>query len=69
MKSTGVVRKLDNLGRIVIPIELRKTMPIRTESSAWKATYPLYLGVVEVDVVVVVSLCEVVLSVVLSSLM
>lgn len=28
MKSTGVVRKLDNLGRIVIPIELRKTMGI-----------------------------------------
>ena len=28
MKSTGVVRKLDNLGRIVIPIELRKTMDI-----------------------------------------
>ena len=28
MKSTGVVRKLDNLGRVVIPIELRKTMGI-----------------------------------------
>ena len=28
MKSTGVVRKLDNLGRIVIPIELRKSMGI-----------------------------------------
>jgi AbrB family transcriptional regulator, transcriptional pleiotropic regulator of transition state genes len=28
MKSTGVVRKLDNLGRIVIPIELRKTLGI-----------------------------------------
>lgn len=28
MKSTGVVRKLDNLGRIVIPIELRRTMNI-----------------------------------------
>lgn len=28
MKSTGVVRRLDNLGRIVIPIELRKTMDI-----------------------------------------
>ena len=28
MKSTGVVRKLDNLGRIVIPIELRRTMDI-----------------------------------------
>ena len=28
MKSTGVVRKLDNLGRIVIPIDLRQTMGI-----------------------------------------
>lgn len=28
MKSTGVVRKLDTLGRVVIPIELRKTMGI-----------------------------------------
>lgn len=28
MKSTGVVRKLDNLGRIVVPIELRRTMDI-----------------------------------------
>lgn len=26
MKSLGIVRKLDNLGRIVIPIELRKTL-------------------------------------------
>lgn len=28
MKSTGVVRKLDALGRIVIPMELRKTHEI-----------------------------------------
>lgn len=28
MKSTGVVRKLDELGRIVIPIELRRTLDI-----------------------------------------
>ncbi len=28
MKSTGVVRKLDSLGRIVLPIELRRTMGI-----------------------------------------
>lgn len=28
MKSTGVVRKLDDLGRVVIPIELRRTMDI-----------------------------------------
>ena len=28
MKSTGMVRKIDDLGRMVIPIELRKTMNI-----------------------------------------
>ena len=28
MKSTGVVRKLDVLGRIVLPAELRKTLDI-----------------------------------------
>ena len=28
MKSTGVVRQLDSLGRIVLPIELRRTMDI-----------------------------------------
>lgn len=28
MKSTGVVRRVDELGRIVIPMELRKTLNI-----------------------------------------
>ena len=28
MKSTGVVRQLDNLGRVVLPIELRRTLNI-----------------------------------------
>ena len=28
MKSTGIVRKVDELGRIVLPIELRKTFGI-----------------------------------------
>lgn len=28
MKSTGVVRKVDELGRIVVPIELRRTLEI-----------------------------------------
>ena len=28
MKSTGIVRKIDELGRIVLPAELRKTMNI-----------------------------------------
>ncbi len=28
MKSTGMVRKVDELGRLVIPIELRRTLGI-----------------------------------------
>lgn len=28
MRSTGIVRKVDELGRIVIPIELRRTLGI-----------------------------------------
>ena len=33
MKSSGVVRKLDELGRIVIPIELRRTMDISSKDT------------------------------------
>lgn len=28
MKATGIVRKVDELGRIVLPIELRRTLSI-----------------------------------------
>ena len=28
MKSTGIVRRIDELGRIVLPIELRRTLDI-----------------------------------------
>lgn len=28
MKSTGIVRKVDELGRVVLPIELRRTLSI-----------------------------------------
>jgi AbrB family transcriptional regulator, transcriptional pleiotropic regulator of transition state genes len=28
MKSTGIVRKVDELGRVVLPMELRRTMSI-----------------------------------------
>jgi transcriptional pleiotropic regulator of transition state genes len=28
LKSTGIVRKVDELGRIVVPIELRRTLDI-----------------------------------------
>ena len=33
MKSTGVVRRVDELGRIVIPIELRRTLDIQEKDS------------------------------------
>ncbi len=29
MRSTGIVRKVDELGRIVIPIELRRTLGVK----------------------------------------
>ena len=29
MKATGIVRKVDELGRIVLPIELRRTLDIK----------------------------------------
>ena len=33
MKSTGIVRKVDELGRIVLPIELRHTLDIAEKDS------------------------------------
>lgn len=33
-KATGIVRKLDDLGRVVVPVEIRRTMGL-------KATDPL----------------------------
>ena len=33
MKSTGIVRKVDELGRIVLPIELRRTLDIQEKDS------------------------------------
>lgn len=33
MKSTGVVRRVDDLGRIVIPKEIRRTLRIRDGES------------------------------------
>ena len=31
MKTTGMFRQLDSLGRIVLPIELRRTLDIKTK--------------------------------------
>lgn len=33
MKSTGIVRKVDELGRVVLPIELRRTLNIDVKDS------------------------------------
>lgn len=33
VKSTGIVRKVDELGRVVIPIELRRTLGIEQKDS------------------------------------
>ncbi|MEG1773537.1 MAG: AbrB/MazE/SpoVT family DNA-binding domain-containing protein [Oscillospiraceae bacterium] len=33
MKSTGIVRRIDDLGRIVLPIELRRTLGISDRDS------------------------------------
>ena len=34
MKSTGIVRKIDELGRIVIPKEIRRTFDIKENTDA-----------------------------------
>lgn len=36
MKATGIVRRIDDLGRVVIPKEIRRTMAIR-EGTRWKS--------------------------------
>ena len=33
MKATGIVRRIDDLGRVVIPKEIRRTMRTRWRSS------------------------------------
>ncbi|AUJ24473.1 AbrB/MazE/SpoVT family DNA-binding domain-containing protein [Virgibacillus dokdonensis] len=33
MKSTGIVRKVDELGRVVIPMELRRTLEIQEKDA------------------------------------
>ena len=33
MKSTGIVRKVDELGRLVIPMELRRTLGIEVKDA------------------------------------
>ena len=39
MRETGIVRRIDELGRVVIPKEIRKTQRIRTGDSPVSYTH------------------------------
>jgi AbrB family looped-hinge helix DNA binding protein len=56
MKATGIVRRIDDLGRVVIPKEIRRTMRIREgdpleiyTSSDGSVTFKRYIPVSEKD--------------------
>lgn len=40
MKATGIVRRIDDLGRVVIPKEIRRTMRIRDGDPSLTALTP-----------------------------
>ena len=40
MKATGIVRRIDDLGRVVIPKEIRRTMRIREGDPHHKTLTP-----------------------------
>ena len=41
MKATGIVRRVDDLGRIVIPKEIRRTLRIREGDSLLTTLTPI----------------------------
>ena len=41
MKATGIVRRIDDLGRIVIPKEIRKTLKIREGDPSYTTLTPI----------------------------
>ena len=50
MKATGIVRRIDDLGRVVIPKEIRRTMRIR-EGDPSLMTLKWMLSLIEVGTV------------------
>ena len=42
MKATGIVRRIDDLGRIVIPKEIRRTMHIREGDPLLSTLTPIH---------------------------
>ena len=52
MKATGIVRRIDDLGRVVIPKEIRRTMHIREGDPLQTTLTPLenyILGMLEFE--------------------
>ena len=51
MKATGIVRRIDDLGRVVIPKEIRRTMRIReggpllTTLTVWERVFEAVIGI------------------------
>ena len=41
MRATGIVRRIDELGRVVIPKEIRRTLRIREGDPSLTALIPL----------------------------
>lgn len=52
MKATGIVRRIDDLGRVAIPKEVRRTMRIR-EGNLSRATLTVfdrfYMAMIEIS--------------------
>ncbi len=50
MRATGIVRRIDDLGRVVIPKEIRRTLRIREGDPAlitWKPSERFCIGMGE----------------------
>ena len=41
MKATGIVRRIDDLGRVVVPKEIRRTMRIREGDPSYTTLTPI----------------------------
>ena len=49
MKATGIVRRIDDLGRVVIPKEIRRTLIIREGDPLEIFTYKIITNTINKD--------------------